>query len=127
MRASKRLGPCHRGPSSIGPWAPYSRRPAASLTSDTPGTRRFTSRGRSVEDQALKRRALEGRPGDLGFSSLGPPPRRFRSYDEEGSVADAMLSPTPRGTLETSTWPAAEELSISAAVRVLPEHAPAVA
>jgi len=32
---------------------------------------------------------------DLGFSALGPPPRRPRSYEEEGSVAEAMLSPTP--------------------------------
>eukprot|EP00435_Cladocopium_sp_Y103_P057214 s362_g19.t1 len=34
------------------------------------------------------------RGGDLGFSALGPPPRP-RSYDEEGSLAEAMLSPTP--------------------------------
>ncbi|CAJ1441318.1 unnamed protein product, partial [Effrenium voratum] len=32
---------------------------------------------------------------DLGFSALGAPPRRFRSYDEEGSIGDPMLGSVP--------------------------------
>lgn len=46
--------------------------------------------GRSDVGEQVDRR----RGGDLGFSALGPPPRP-RSYDEEGSLAEAMLSPTP--------------------------------